>query len=77
MTLKEACNIGYACGLETVDEAILNVEIHAPNIFPYDDAATEIYELTQEAKPYRDTGTKILSLYPEFADMKDNYLVIK
>ena len=47
MTLKEACDIGYACGLETVDEAVLNVEIHAPNIFPYDDAATEIYELTQ------------------------------
>ena len=71
MTLKDACDIGYACGLETVDEAILNVEIHALNIFPYDNAAMEIYELTQEAKPYRDTNTKILSLYPEFADIKN------
>ena len=71
MKLREACDIGYACGLETVDEAVLNIEIHAPNIFHYDDAATEIYELIQEAKPYRDTDTKILSLYPELADMKN------
>lgn len=77
MKLREACDIGYACGLETVDEAVLNIEIHAPNIFPYDDAATEIYELIQEAKPYRDTDTKILSLYPEFASIKEDCLVIK
>ena len=71
MKLREACDIGYACGSETVYEAVLNIETHASNIFPYDDAATEIYELTQEAKPYRDTDTKILSLYPEFANIKN------
>lgn len=73
MKLREACDIGYACGLETVDEAVLNIEIHAPNIFSYADAASEIYELIEEAKPYRDTDTKILSLYPEFADMRENF----
>lgn len=73
MKLREACDIGYACGLETVDEAVLNIEIHAANIFNYGDAASEIYELMEEAKPYIDTDTKILSLYPEFADMRENF----
>lgn len=73
MKLREACDIGYACGLETVDEAVLNIEIHASNIFSYADAASEIYELMEEVKPYIDTDTKILSLYPEFADMRENF----
>lgn len=77
MTLKEACNIGYTCGSETVYEAVLNIETHASNIFPYGDASAEIYELVQEAKSYKDTGIKILSLYPEFASIKEDCLVVK
>ena len=57
MKLKEACDIGYACGLSTVDEAILNVEIHCSNIFSYGDATLELYELHEEAKPYLNKNT--------------------
>ncbi len=67
MKLKEACEIGYACGCETIKEAILNVELHCGSLFKYDDATLDLYELQEDAAPY-DHNMKILSLFPEFKE---------
>lgn len=75
MKLKEACDIGYACGLSTVDEAILNVEIHCSNIFSYADATLELYELHEEAKPYLNKNKHILELFPELREKEDDFIV--
>lgn len=45
MTLKEACDLGIACGLTTVNEAILNIEMHGISIFSYDRMRQELEEL--------------------------------
>ena len=45
MTLKEAMRIGKVCGLETVDEAVLNVELSAMQIFPYEDISILFSEM--------------------------------
>lgn len=68
MTLREACDLGYACGLETVNDAVLNVEIHCTNLFSYDDITLELYELHEEAKPH--LSKSILSVFP---DLEEKY----
>ncbi len=42
------------CGLSTLGEAILNVELHAPGLFPYEKMHDELNELYQEAAVYDD-----------------------
>lgn len=64
MRLKEACEIGYACGCGTIKEAILNVEIHCGNLFPWGDATLELYELHEEAADY-DENAFIVDVFPE------------
>ena len=54
MTLKEAIRIGKVCGLETVDEAVLNVELSAMQIFPYEDIPKELRELNSEYDEYKE-----------------------
>ncbi len=54
MTLKEAIRIGKVCGLETVDEAVLNVELSAMQIFPYEDISKELRELNSEYDEYKE-----------------------
>ena len=54
MTLKEAIRIGKVCGLETVDEAVLNVELSATQIFPYSDIPKELRELNSEYDEYKE-----------------------
>ena len=53
MKVKEACEIAEACGLETIREAILNIEIHAGSLFSYDELNSELSELYEDAKNYR------------------------
>lgn len=48
MTLKSCLEIGSACGLETVLEAIMNIDIHALNIFNYSKITEEINEIIKE-----------------------------
>lgn len=48
MTLKSCLEIGTACGLETVFEAIMNIDIHAINIFDYSKITEEINEIIKE-----------------------------
>lgn len=75
MKLKEACDIGYACGLSTVDEAVRNIKIHCSNIFSYADATLELYELHEEAKPYLNKNKHILELFPELREKEDDFIV--
>ena len=50
MTLMEACLIAKECGLETVGEAIANVEIHSTSLFPYTKIKEEIQQLYGESE---------------------------
>ena len=45
MTLKDCLEIGIECGLQTVSEAILNIEIHAISIFSYSELNKELEQL--------------------------------
>lgn len=42
MKLKEACDIADSCGLETLGEAYMNIEIHSPSLFPYAEIEKEL-----------------------------------
>lgn len=53
MKVKEACEIAEDCGLETIGEAILNIEIHSPSLFLYGEIDKELGELYEDAKNYR------------------------
>ena len=68
MKLKEACEIALACGLETIDEAVLNVELHCSNLFSYYDAAFELAELNSDVKLIKNQGIYILDLFPELGE---------
>ena len=48
MTLKTACAIGIDCGLTTLGEAVLNIDLHAVNIFNYNEIVKELRELYDE-----------------------------
>lgn len=50
MKIKDALEIGLDCGLETVSEAIFNIELHAMNIFNYDKIKEEFEELAADYK---------------------------
>lgn len=52
MKLKEACELAECCGLETIKEAVLNVEIHATSLFSYDEIDRELDELYKELENY-------------------------
>ena len=45
MKLKECIELGRECGLETIEECILNVELHSASLFKIDNIAKEISEL--------------------------------
>ena len=50
MLMKEACEIGVACGLETLSEAVLNIKIHHANLFLNEEIQKEIGELEEDIK---------------------------
>lgn len=50
MKLKDALWIGEACGLETVGESLLNIQLHAMNIFTYGEEQREYDEIIRECK---------------------------
>lgn len=56
MKLKKAVRIGKSCGLNTINECILNVEIHSMNFFVLQNIDKELSELdldiTNLAKEY-------------------------
>lgn len=48
MKLIPALQLGYNCGMKTVDECLHNVHLHAMNLFPYDKMDAEESELATE-----------------------------
>ena len=50
MKLKRAIKIGKDCGLETIGEAICNIELHASSMFDFDNIQEEIEELHNDFK---------------------------
>lgn len=50
MLVREALEIGLECGLETVGEAVLNIQIHAASLFGYSDIPNEVGELLKDEK---------------------------
>ena len=71
MKLRDACEIAYACGLETIDEAVLFIETHTTSLFSYYDAAAELAELNMDYKLFRNHGILILDLFPELEALDD------
>lgn len=60
MKLAEAIDIGKECGLETIEESILNIELHSVSLFLYDKIREELNELYQELKEqYPDIYNKL------------------
>jgi hypothetical protein len=49
MTLKTCLEIGNDCGLETVGEALYNIDLHAMNIFDYSKIDIELGHLKLQA----------------------------
>lgn len=50
MKLKECLDFGKNCGLKTLDECVLNIEIHATLLFPYTKINKELNELYEDLK---------------------------
>lgn len=50
MRLFTCLDIANACGLESVGEAIFNIELHAISTFDYNKIKEEISEIYQEVK---------------------------
>jgi len=48
MTLNEACKAARECGLETIGEAVANVEHMAMSLFPYKDIPKEMLEVYED-----------------------------
>lgn len=48
MTLKTCLEIAQSCELNTVGEAIYNIELHSTNLFSYDEMDGEFDELYGE-----------------------------
>ena len=69
MKANECLQIGIDCGLTTVEEAVVNVEIHCMSLFVYDRVTDEINELISDMKLLVPIGnwstTKIEEVYYE------------
>ena len=48
MKLEAAIELGKACGLETVEECVCNVQMHAMSLFLYTQMNSELEELQRE-----------------------------
>lgn len=45
MKIKECLEIATECGLETIEEAVLNIDMHCMNMFSYSEVEKEMEEL--------------------------------
>lgn len=64
MKIKEACEFADECGVETIGEAILNIELHAVSLFSLDEISNELNELHEDAKNY-DMDDSVLTVIQE------------
>jgi hypothetical protein len=68
MKLKDAVGLGKACGLKSLEEYVLNIELHCMNLFLYDDVEKELAELNAEAKNAKECyqcGDPVMWLAPD------------
>ena len=56
MKMLDALVLGEECGLETVLEAIENVEMHCCNLFPYSEIEHEIEEMRADISGFWKRG---------------------
>lgn len=70
MTLKTACAIGVNCGLTTIGEAVLNIDLHAMNIFAYSEIPIELRELYSQFN-VEEAEISIKEKFPELYDYKE------
>ena len=61
LTLLEACKIAQDCGLETVGEAIMNVELHYDAFFSIANLEEEERAFYEDVKRYNVTGDTPIS----------------
>ena len=72
MTLKEVCEIGYSCGLTTIQEAILNAELHwdvFTTFSDFDKDFNKLYEECDQLIP--EWGKKDILIQGVFPDIED------
>lgn len=74
MKIEKALEMAYICGLETVDEAIANVELHWSNIFDYSTMQMEMNELYESIKPEHEGKLVVDLLSPERRNELDQEL---
>lgn len=67
MKLIDACRIARDCGLNTIGEAVFNIDLHAISIFSYEDITKELNELCQEASSVSN-AQRILDQFPQLGD---------
>ena len=53
MRLEKACKIGKDCGVETIEQVFMLVELHAMCMFKYDEIDEELNEMY---KDYKNSG---------------------
>lgn len=72
MTLKEVCEIGYACGLTTIQEAIFNAELHWDVFTTFNDFDKDFNNLYEECDSIDPEWDKkdilIQSVFPDIHD---------
>ena len=71
MKLKTACNIALDCGLNTIGEAIMNIDIHATSVFSYREMNKDLAELYKDAKGI-DLEAKIKQVFPDLKEENPN-----
>lgn len=72
MTLKEICEVGYACGLTTIQEAILNAELHWDIWTTPTDIDKDFNSIYNEFNEIdSDCDKKDLLIHEIFPDIKD------
>jgi hypothetical protein len=59
MKLKACLELGVACGLKTIDECVLHVEIHEQSLFSYNSIQDELLELYDELDETEYAGNEL------------------
>lgn len=71
MKLKTACGIALDCGLNTIGEAIMNIDVHAISVFSYSEMNKELAELYEDTKGI-DLEAKIKQVFPDLKEENPN-----
>ncbi len=54
--LEDAMRTAVVCGLMTVDEAVLNIDLHSTQLLPNDENANHMNQLFAEHKAWKEAG---------------------